>query len=59
MMIIEVAINLFVLVMNLDSVPNVYKRVLPIVIGLLPGVYFGSQMLTSLRNGESGKESQS
>src|SRR6185503_314478 len=48
MVIIEVAINLFVLLMNLDSFPKVWKRVLPIVIGLFPGVYFGSQLLTSL-----------
>src|SRR5678815_3752571 len=48
MVIVEVAINLFVLVMNLDSLPKVWKRVLPIVIGLVPGVYFGSQLLTSL-----------
>jgi len=48
MVIVEVAINLFVLIMNIDSLPRVYKRVLPIVLGLVPGVYFGSQMLTSL-----------
>ena len=48
MVIVEVAINLFVLVMNLDSLPKVYKRVYPIVIGLVPGVYFGSQMLATL-----------
>jgi len=48
MVIVEVAINLFVLVMNLDSLPRVYKRVYPIVIGLVPGVYLGSQLLTSL-----------
>src|SRR5918912_1140161 len=48
MVIVEVAINLFVLVMNLDSLPRVYKRVYPIVIGLVPGVYFGSQMLATL-----------
>jgi len=48
MVIVEVAINLFVLVMNRDSLPNVYKRVYPIVIGLIPGVILGSQMLASL-----------
>ena len=48
MVIVEVAINLFVLFMNLDSLPKVYKRVYPIVIGLVPGVYFGSQLLATL-----------
>jgi len=48
MVIVEVAINLFVLVMNRDSLPRVYKRVLPIVIGLIPGVLIGSQMLASM-----------
>jgi uncharacterized protein len=48
MVIIEVAINLFVLIMNRDSLPKVWRRVLPIVIGLLPGVYLGSNMLASL-----------
>jgi uncharacterized protein len=48
MVIVEVAINLFVLIMNRDSLPNVYKRVYPIVIGLVPGVIVGSQMLASL-----------
>src|SRR5437762_3217568 len=48
MVIVEVAINLFVLLMNLDSLPKVYKRIYPIVIGLVPGVLFGSYLLSSL-----------
>src|SRR5262245_22474439 len=46
--IVEVAINLFVLVMNRESLPRVYKRVYPIVIGLIPGVLLGSYMLAQL-----------
>jgi uncharacterized membrane protein YfcA len=48
MVIVEVAINLFVLVMNRDSLPKVYKRIYPIVIGLVPGVLLGSYLLASL-----------
>jgi uncharacterized protein len=48
MVIVEVAINLFVLLMNRDSLPKVYKRVYPIVIGLIPGVILGSYLLASL-----------
>jgi len=48
MVIVEVAINLFVLLMNIDSLPRVYKRVWPIVVGLVPGVLLGSYMLASL-----------
>ena len=45
---IEVVINIFVLVMNRDSVPAVWKRVYPILFGLLPGVLLGSYLLASL-----------
>ena len=49
MVMVEVVINVFVLAMNRDSIPTVYKRVLPIIIGLLPGVWLGSHLLTSLQ----------
>src|SRR5438105_508201 len=48
MVVVEVAINLFVLLMNAGSLPRVYKRVYPIVIGLVPGVLLGSFLLASL-----------
>jgi len=48
MVMVEVVINVFVLLMNRDSIPTVYKRVLPLIAGLLPGVWLGSQLLTSL-----------
>jgi uncharacterized membrane protein YfcA len=48
MVMVEVVINVFVLFMNRDSIGAVYKRVLPIIVGLVPGVYLGSQLLTSL-----------
>jgi uncharacterized membrane protein YfcA len=51
MVIVEVAINIAVLFMNRESIPKVYKRLLPIVIGLVPGVLVGSHLLASLHPG--------
>jgi uncharacterized membrane protein YfcA len=45
---VEVVINIFVLFMNRDSIPAVWRRVIPIIVGLFPGVWLGSQLLTSL-----------
>ena len=45
---IEVFINLYVLFINRDSVAAVWRRVLPILIGLLPGIAVGAYLLTSL-----------
>src|SRR3970040_1619763 len=39
---IEVALNAYVLWVNRDALPNVWRRVLPIVIGLLPGGILGA-----------------
>src|SRR5437016_7019121 len=49
--IVEVFINLYVLFMNRDSVPTVWKRVFPILIGLLPGIAVGALLLASLHPG--------
>ena len=51
LVLIEVFINVFVLVMNRDSVPAVWKRVSPILIGLLPGILLGSYLLASVHPG--------
>jgi uncharacterized membrane protein YfcA len=51
LVVIEVFINLYVLFINRDSVPAVWKRVFPILIGLLPGVAIGSFLLASLHPG--------
>ena len=48
---IEVFINLYVLFINRASVPAVWKRVYPILIGLLPGVALGSYLLASIHPG--------
>ena len=49
--VIEVLINFYVLFINLNGVPAVWKRVFPIVIGLLPGIAVGAVVLASLQPG--------
>jgi uncharacterized protein len=51
LVLIEVFINLYVLFINRESVPAVWKRVYPILIGLLPGIAVGSYLLASLHPG--------
>ncbi|HTE83816.1 MAG TPA: sulfite exporter TauE/SafE family protein [Dehalococcoidia bacterium] len=51
LVVIEVFINLYVLFINRESVPAVWKRVFPILIGLLPGIAVGSYLLASLHPG--------
>src|SRR5437667_7758838 len=51
LVVIEVFINLYVLFINRQSVPAVWRRVLPILIGLAPGVALGSLLLASLHPG--------
>lgn len=48
---IEVVINFYVLIINLSGVPAVWRRVLPIIIGLLPGIAVGALVLASLQPG--------
>jgi uncharacterized protein len=48
LVLIEVFLNLYVLFINRAAVPAVWKRVLPILIGLAPGVALGSYLLASL-----------
>ena len=49
--VIEVFLNLYVLFINLNGVPAVWKRVFPILIGLLPGIAIGAFVLASLQPG--------
>ena len=49
--VIEVFINVYVLFMNLSGVAAVWRRVLPILIGLLPGIGIGALVLTSVQPG--------
>src|SRR5215831_10559376 len=48
LILIELFINLYVLFINRASIPRVWRRVYPILIGLLPGVAAGSYFLASL-----------
>ena len=48
---IEVALNAYVLWVNRESLPNVWRRALPIVIGLLPGVVIGTALVSQVNPG--------
>jgi len=48
LVIIEVVINLYALAINWRSVPRVIKRVIPLSIGLVPGVIGGALLLGSV-----------
>jgi uncharacterized membrane protein YfcA len=49
--IMEVFINLYVLFINRQGVAAVWRRVLPILIGLLPGIAIGAAVLASVQPG--------
>lgn len=48
LVLIEVFINLYVLFINRASIPAVWRRVAPILLGLAPGVAAGSYFLASI-----------
>jgi uncharacterized membrane protein YfcA len=48
---IEVALNAYVLWVNRDALPGVWRRVLPIVVGLLPGVVLGTAIVSQVNPG--------
>ena len=48
LVLIEVALNAYVLFVNRDALGAVWKRMLPIVIGLLPGVIAGTLIVSRL-----------
>jgi uncharacterized membrane protein YfcA len=48
---IEVALNAYVLWVNRDSLPAVWRRVLPMVIGLAPGVLIGTALVSFVNPG--------
>src|SRR5215472_3174013 len=49
--VMEVFINLYVLFINRKGIPAVWKRVVPILIGLLPGIAVGASVLASIQPG--------
>jgi uncharacterized membrane protein YfcA len=48
LVLIEVALNAYVLFVNRDALGLIWKRMIPIVVGLLPGVILGTSIVTSL-----------
>lgn len=46
LVLVEVALNSYVLLVNRRSIPKIWKRVLPIVCGLIPGIIVGSYTLS-------------
>jgi uncharacterized protein len=48
---IEVVLNAYVLWVNRDALPGVWRRVLPIVIGLVPGVVLGTALVSEVNPG--------
>ena len=51
LVVIEVALNAYVLWVNRDALPRVWRRVLPIVIGLAPGVAAGTAIVSMVNPG--------
>lgn len=45
---VEVALNAYVLWVNRDALPQVWKRVLPVVLGLAPGVLAGTALVSQV-----------
>jgi uncharacterized membrane protein YfcA len=48
LVLVAIVLNGYVLVINRRSVPRVWKRVVPILFGLIPGIIGGSYILSSL-----------
>jgi len=48
LVLIEVALNAYVLIVNRDAIPAVWRRVAPIVIGLMPGVIAGTLVVSRI-----------
>jgi len=48
---IEVVLNAYMLWANRDALPNVWRRVLPIVVGLVPGVALGTAIVSQVNPG--------
>src|SRR5262245_54228582 len=48
---IEVVLNAYVHWVNRDALPRVWRRVLPIVVGLLPGVVLGTTIVSQVNPG--------
>jgi uncharacterized protein len=48
LVLIEVVLNAYVLWVNRDALPSIWRRVLPVVIGLAPGVIVGTMIVAQV-----------
>lgn len=51
LVVVELFVNLYVLVLSRESLPRVWRRIRPLMLGILPGVLVGSYVLTSASSG--------
>ena len=51
LVLIEVVLNAYVLWNNRDALPNVWRRVLPMVVGLVPGIVVGTAVVSRVNPG--------
>lgn len=51
LVVVEVVVNSYALIINRRSIPRVWYRMLPIVVGLVPGVIVGSLLLSAANPG--------
>src|SRR5947208_11734803 len=51
LVLIEIVVNSYALFINRRSVPRVWRRTLPIIAGLVPGVVVGSFLLSAVHPG--------
>ena len=51
LVLIEVVLNAYVLWNNRDALPLVWRRVMPMVIGLVPGIVFGTAIVAEVHPG--------
>lgn len=51
LVLIEVALNAYVLWNNRDALANVWRRVLPMIVGLLPGIAVGTAIVSQVNPG--------
>lgn len=51
LVLVEVVVNTYVLFINRRSIPQVWRRTLPIIYGLIPGIVVGSFILTYVNPG--------
>ena len=51
LVLIEVVLNAYVLWNNRDALPNVWRRVMPMIVGLVPGIAIGTAMVAQVHPG--------